>query len=134
MEIEQSSEKLLRQRLGEVTGDQYDYIYLEGGSGGLSRQLHSTLAKLHVALNGMFVLWHLQKADETVIRAAGDLRRQICETVAPPKSAPLRFAFAEPQRFNDRVVMDVFFIWARKGSASQWCTRWTPPLCTRWRL
>ena len=50
MEIEQSSEKLLRQRLGEVTGGQYDYIYLEGGSGSLSRQLRSTLAKLHVAL------------------------------------------------------------------------------------
>ena len=59
----------------------------------------------------MFLLLRLQKADETVIRAAGDLRRQICETVALPKSAPLRFAFAELQRFNDRVVMDVFFIW-----------------------
>ena len=49
VEVEQSPEGLLRQRLGEVNGSQIDYIYFEGASGSLSHQLRSTLAKPHVA-------------------------------------------------------------------------------------
>ena len=50
VEVEMTPEGLLRQRLGEVTGQRFDYVYFEGASGSLSKQLQSTLAKLHVML------------------------------------------------------------------------------------
>ena len=83
VEVEQSLEGLLRQRLGEVTGERFDYIYFEGGSGALSKPLRGTLARLHVALGHVTKeklkrMLHLQGADETVVRAAGDLRCQEC--------------------------------------------------------
>ena len=54
VEVEQSPEGMLRQRLGEATGDRYDYIYFEGTSGSLSRQVRNTLAKLHVFVGSRF--------------------------------------------------------------------------------
>ena len=38
------------------------------------------------------------------------MRCQVCQSVVPPKSAP-RVAYERPQRFNERVVTDVFSIW-----------------------
>ncbi|CAE7425559.1 psaC, partial [Symbiodinium necroappetens] len=94
VEIENSPEGLLRQRLGEVTGDQYDYIYFEG---------HVSNAKLKRML-------HLNGAKDHLLAAAGDLRCQVCQSVVPPRTVP-RAAYDRPSRFNERVVVDVFFIW-----------------------
>ncbi|CAE7261787.1 RE1 [Symbiodinium necroappetens] len=61
VEVEMSPEGQLRQQLGEVTGDQYDYIYFQGA-------------------------------------------------VVPTRNVP-KVTFDKPQRFNERVVTDSFFIW-----------------------
>ncbi|CAE7373456.1 RE1 [Symbiodinium sp. CCMP2592] len=115
VETETSPEGLLRQRLGEVTGDQYDYIYFEGGSGSLSKPLRSTLAKLHVVLGHVSNaklkrMLHLNGAKDHILDAAGDLRCQICQSVVPPRPTP-KAAYDRPTRFNERVVVDVFYVW-----------------------
>ena len=40
----------------------------------------------------------------------GDLRCQVCQAVTAPRPAP-KAAYGRPQRFNERVLADVFFIW-----------------------
>eukprot|EP00439_Symbiodinium_sp_Y106_P055925 s5410_g7.t2 len=115
VETENSPEGLLRQRLGEVTGDQYDHIDFEGGSGSLSKPLRSTLAKLHVVLGHVSNaklkrMLHLNGAKDHILRAAGDLRCQICQSVIPPRPSP-KAAYDRPTRFNERVVVDVFYVW-----------------------
>ncbi|CAE7879281.1 unnamed protein product [Symbiodinium sp. KB8] len=99
----------------QATGDKYDYIYFEGASGSLSRELRSTLAKLHVVLGHVSSdklkrMLHLNGAKDHIINAAGDLRCQVCQMVTGPK-APPKAAYDRPQRFNQRVVADAFFIW-----------------------
>ena len=115
VEVEQSPEGLLRHRLGEATGSQFDYIYFEGASGSLSRDLRSTLAKLHVALGHVSAeklkrMLHLNGAKDHILRAVTDMRCQVCQSVTAPRPCP-RAAYDKPQRFNERVVTDVFFIW-----------------------
>ncbi|CAE7341218.1 RE2, partial [Symbiodinium sp. KB8] len=115
VEVEPSPEGQLRQRLGEATGDQYDYIYFEGASGALSRQVRSTLAKLHVVLghvtnDKLKRMLHLNGAKQHLLDAAGDLRCQVCQKVTAPKPPP-RVSYERPQRFNQRVVTDVFYVW-----------------------
>ncbi|CAE7682647.1 RE2 [Symbiodinium necroappetens] len=115
VEVEQSPEGLLRHRLGEATGSQFDYIYFEGASGSLSRDLRSTLAKLHVALGHVSAeklkrMLHLHGAKDHILRAVTDMRCQVCQSVTAPRPCP-RAAYDKPQRFNERVVTDVFFIW-----------------------
>ena len=115
VELEQSPEGQLRQRLGEVTGQQYDYIYFEGSSGALPRQLRSTLAKLHVSLGHISAeklkrMLHLNGAKGHILKGVSDMRCQVCQTVAAPTPAP-KASFDRPQRFNERVVSDVFFVW-----------------------
>eukprot|EP00439_Symbiodinium_sp_Y106_P022212 s3337_g2.t1 len=115
VDVEASPEGLLRQQLGETTGDKYDYIYFEGASGALSRELRSTLAKLHVVLGHVSTdklkrMLHLNGAKDHILQAAGDLRCQICQIVTGP-TAPPRAAYDRPQRFNERIVADTFFVW-----------------------
>ena len=115
VEIEMSPEAQLRQRLGEVSGQQFDYIYFEGGSGALPRQLRSTLAKLHVTLGHISGeklkrMLHLNGAKDHILKAVSDMRCQVCQAVTAPTPAP-KAAFERPQRFNERVVTDVFFVW-----------------------
>ena len=115
VEVEQTPEGLLRHRLGEATGTQFDYIYFEGASGSLSRQLRSTLAKLHVSLGHVSAekmkrMLHLNGAKDHILQAVTDLRCQVCQSVTAPKPCP-RAAYDRPQRFNERVVTDVFFVW-----------------------
>ena len=115
VEVEKSPEGQLRQGLGEATGYQYDYIYFEGASASLTKPLRNTLAKLHVALGHVSCeklkrMLHLQGAREHIIAAAGDLRCQVCQAVTAPR-APPKAAYGKPQRFNQRVLADVFFIW-----------------------
>ncbi|CAE7202150.1 RE2, partial [Symbiodinium necroappetens] len=115
VEVEPSPEGQLRQQLGEATGDQYDYIYFEGASGALSRQVRSTLAKLHVVLghvtnDKLKRMLHLNGAKQHLLDAAGDLRCQVCQKVTAPKPPP-RVSYERPQRFNQRVVTDVFYVW-----------------------
>ena len=115
VEVETTPEGLLRSQLGQATGDKYDYIYFEGASGSLSRELRSTLAKLHVVLGHVSSdklkrMLHLNGAKDHIINAAGDLRCQVCQMVTGPK-APPKAAYDRPQRFNQRVVADAFFIW-----------------------
>ena len=120
MEVEQSREGLLRQRLCEMPGQRFDYIYVEGASGSLSKQLRDTLAKLHVML-GHVTNTKLKRmpllngAKDHILKAVGDLRCQICQTVVPPTAAP-KVSFDKPQRFNDRIFSDVFFfVWDSNG-------------------
>ncbi|CAE7756515.1 RE2 [Symbiodinium sp. CCMP2456] len=115
VEVEQSPEGQLRQNLGEATGYQYDYIYFEGASASLTKPLRNTLAKLHVALGHISQeklkrMLHLQGAKDHIIAAVGDLRCQVCQAVTAPR-APPKAAYGKPQRFNQRVLADVFFIW-----------------------
>ena len=119
VEVEQSPEGLLRQRLGEVTGQRFDYIYFEGASGSLSRQLRSTLAKLHVMLGHVTNtklkrMLYLNGAKDHILNAVTDLRCQICQTVMLPTPAP-KVSFDKPQRFNERILSDVFFVWDSAG-------------------
>ena len=114
VEVETSPEGLLRQRLGEVTGHRYDYIYFEGASGALSKQLRSTLAKLHVVLGHVSAeklkrMLHLNGAKDHILNAVNDLRCQICQAVTAPTPSP-KAAFDRPQRFNERILVDNFFI------------------------
>ncbi|CAE7216981.1 psaC [Symbiodinium sp. CCMP2592] len=120
VEVESTPEGLLRSHLGQATGDKYDYIYFEGASGSLSRELRSTLAKLHVVLGHVSNvklkrMLHLNGAKDHILQAAGDLRCQICQMVTGP-TAPPRAAYDRPQRFNQRVVADAFFIWDSDGT------------------
>ena len=119
VEVETSPEGLLRQRLGEVTGHRYDYIYFEGASGALSKQLRSTLAKLHVVLGHVSAeklkrMLHLNGAKDHVLNAVNDLRCQVCQAVTAPTPSP-KAAFDRPQRFNERIRADSFFIWDSRG-------------------
>ena len=119
MEVERSPEGLLRQRLGEVTGQRFDYIYFEGASGSLSRQLRSTLAKLHVMLGHVTNtklkrMLYLSGAKDHILNAVTDLRCQVCQTVLPQTPAP-KVSFDKPQRFNERILSDVFFVWDSAG-------------------
>ena len=119
VEVENTPEGLLRQRLGEVTGQRYDYIYFEGASGALSKQLRSTLAKLHVVLGHVSAeklkrMLHLSGAKDHVLNAVNDLRCQVCQSVVPPSPSP-KVSFDKPQRFNQRVLSDTFFIWDCRG-------------------
>ena len=115
VEAERSPEGILRQRLGEASGYQYDYIYFEGASASLTKPLRNTLAKLHVALGHISQeklkrMLHLQGAKPHIIAAVGDLRCQVCQAVTAPRPAP-KAVYGRPQRFNERVLADVFFIW-----------------------
>ena len=115
VEVETSPEALLRHKLGEITGDKYDYIYFEGASAALSKQLRTTLARLHVSLGHVSAeklkrMLHLSGAKDHILGAVSDLRCQICQSVASPTRTP-KAAYDRPQRFNERVVADVFFIW-----------------------
>ena len=72
VEVERSPEGILRQRLGEASGYQYDYIYFEGASASLTKPLRNTLAKLHVALGHISQeklkrMLHLQGAKPHII-------------------------------------------------------------------
>ena len=89
-------------------------------SGSLSCELRSTLAKLHVVLGHVSNvklerMLHLNGAKDHILQAAGDLRCQICQMVAGP-TAPPRAAYDRPQRFNQRVVSDAFYIWDSDGT------------------
>ncbi|CAE7326527.1 psaC [Symbiodinium sp. CCMP2456] len=115
VEVENSPEGMLRHKLGEVTGDKYDYIYFEGASAALSKQLRTTLARLHVSLGHVSAeklkrMLHLSGAKDHILSAVSDLRCQICQSVTSPTRTP-KAAYDRPQRFNERVVADVFFVW-----------------------
>ena len=103
-------EGMLRQRLGEVTGQRFDYVYFEGASGSLSRELRSTLAKLHVPLghvtntklNRMLLL---NGAKDRILKAVSD----------PPDSGPSdpcsQGVVRQAPKFNERIISDVLFVW-----------------------
>ena len=104
---------------GGVTGQRFDYVYFEGASGSLSKQLRSTLAKLHVTLGHVTNtklkrMLYLNGAKDHILNAVTDLRCQICHTIMPPTPAP-KVSFDKPQRFNERILSDVFFVWDSAG-------------------
>ena len=52
----------------------------------------------------------LNGAKDVVLQAIKDLECQICKQVQSPTPAP-KAAFARPTSFNQRVVMDTFYVW-----------------------
>eukprot|EP00438_Fugacium_kawagutii_P019634 Skav232807 [mRNA] locus=scaffold614:489248:497143:- [translate_table: standard] len=117
VESEANPDGALRQQLTQQADfkTKYDYITFRGESATFSRKIRNTLAHLHVALGhiGSDKLARMLKingAKAPVLQAVKDLDCAICKQVQAPTPAP-KAAFARPTGFNQRVVMDTFFVW-----------------------
>ena len=117
VETEANPDALLRQQLAQQADfkTKYDYITFKGASASLSRQFRNNLAHLHVCLGHigqekLCRMMALNGAKDVVLQAIKDLDCQICRQVQSPTPAP-KAAFARPTTFNQRVVMDSFFVW-----------------------
>jgi len=114
-------EENLRQELQQLGagGDRYGYITFEGEGQQVPRRIRSAVAHLHAALghlaNDRLVrMLMLSGAGEAIIKAARNLRCQVCAMVQPPRDAP-QVAYNKPSNFNERISGDTFFIWDCKG-------------------
>eukprot|EP00435_Cladocopium_sp_Y103_P044148 s1245_g12.t1 len=102
------------QQLG-AGGDRYGYITFEGEGQQVPRRIRSAVAHLHTALghlaNDRLVrMLMLSGAGEGILKAARNLRCQVCAMVQPPRDAP-QVAYNRPSNFNERISGDTFFIW-----------------------
>eukprot|EP00435_Cladocopium_sp_Y103_P008686 s1575_g2.t1 len=116
VEVEQTPEGQLRQhmQLNEY-GTRYDYIHFDSDAAMLTKTLRSTMAHLHVALghisnDKLKRMLSLNGAKEEILRAVDHLQCQICNQVKSPMATP-KAAFARPMSFNERIVMDTFYVW-----------------------
>ncbi len=114
-------EEGLRHQLQELGagGDRYGYITFEGEGQQVPRRIRSTIAHLHSALghiaNDRLVrMLLLSGAGEEILKAARNLRCQVCAMVQPPRDAP-QAAYSRPQNFNERLSGDTFYIWDIKN-------------------
>ena len=114
-------EENLRQELQSLGagGDRYGYITFEGEGQQVPRRIRSAVAHLHAALghlaNDRLVrMLMLSGAGEAILKAARNLRCQVCAMVQPPRDAP-QVAYNKPSNFNERISGDTFFIWDCKG-------------------
>eukprot|EP00435_Cladocopium_sp_Y103_P019180 s3351_g4.t1 len=117
VEREANPEALLRQQMAEQSDykTKYDYISFKGVSATLSRQFRNMLAHLHVCLGHigkekLCRMLALNGAKDAVLQGVKDLDCQICNQVQSPTPAP-KAAFARPTSFNQRIVMDTFYVW-----------------------
>ena len=114
-------EENLRQELQQLGagGDRYGYITFEGEGQQVPRRIRSAVAHLHAALghlaNDRLVrMLMLSGAGEAILKAARNLRCQVCAMVQPPRDAP-QVAYNKPSNFNERISGDTFFVWDCKG-------------------
>ena len=106
------------QQLGAGT-DRYGYITFEGEGQQVPRRIRAAVAHLHAALghlgNDRLVrMLMLSGAGETILKAARNLRCQVCAMVQPPRDAP-QVSYNRPNNFNERISGDTFFVWDSKG-------------------
>lgn len=114
-------EEGLRHHLQELGagGNRYGYITFEGEGQQVPRRIRATLAHLHSALghvaNDRLVrMLLLSGAGEEILKAARNLRCQVCAMVQPPRDAP-QVAYSKPKNFNERVSGDTFYVWDIKN-------------------
>eukprot|EP00435_Cladocopium_sp_Y103_P071268 s9_g37.t1 len=106
------------QKLG-AGGDRYGYITFEGEGQQAPRRIRSAVAHLHASLghlaNDRLVrMLMLSGAGEVILKAARNLRCQVCAMVQPPRDAP-QVSYNRPNNFNERISGDTFFIWDSKN-------------------
>lgn len=114
-------EETLRRELQSmgVAGDRYGYITFDGEGQQVPRRIRAAVAHLHATLghlaNERLVrMLLLSGAGEEILKAARNLRCQVCAMVQPPRDAP-QAAYGKPQNFNTRVSGDTFFVWDSKN-------------------
>eukprot|EP00435_Cladocopium_sp_Y103_P069464 s181_g33.t1 len=114
-------EETLRRELQSmgVAGDRYGYITFEGEGQQVPWRIRAAVAHLHATLghlaNERLVrMLLLSGAGEEILKAARNLRCQICAMVQPPRDAP-QGVYGKPQNFNTRVSEDTFFVWDSKN-------------------
>ena len=86
---------------------------------GEGRRIRSAVAHLHSALghlanDRLVSMLMLSGAGEMILKAARNLRCQICAMVKPPRDAP-QVSYNRPNNFNERISGDTFFMWDSKG-------------------
>ena len=106
-------------QLQGVGSDRYGYITFEGEGQQVPRRIRNAVAHLHSALghlaNDRLVrMLMIAGAGEQILKAARNLRCQICTTVHPPRDAP-QVAYNRPTNFNQRVSGDTFYVWDCNG-------------------
>ena len=106
------------QQLG-AGGDRYGFITFEGEGQQVPRRIRSAVAHLHTALghlaNDRLVrMLMLSGAGEGILKAARNLRCQVCAMVQPPRDAP-QVSYNRPSNFNERISGDTFFVWDIKN-------------------
>ena len=111
----------LRRQMAElgVAADRYGYITYEGAGQQVPRRIRAAVAHLHSSLghvsNERLVrMLLLSGAGEQILRAARNLRCQICAMVHPPKDAP-QVSAQKAKFFNEMLSGDSFYVWDSKG-------------------
>ena len=117
----QIPEETMRREMQAMGGstDRYGYITFEGEGQQVPRRIRAAVSHLHVTLghlaNERLVrMLMISGGGAEVLKAARNLKCQVCAMVQPPRDAP-QAAYGKPQNFNTRVSGDTFFIWDIKN-------------------
>ena len=121
VEVHPTPEGELRRQLEKADwrGGQYDYVFFEGKARQGPREIRQALAHLHVVLGHpseerLTRMLLISGCSPQIVDMAKGIRCQICQAVRPPGAEP-KVNINRPNRFNQKILGDSFFIWDAKG-------------------